>query len=63
MSKPIVIIGPPGTGKTTFILNKIEEYLQDDVKIDDIGFFSFSNKAVDEAKQRAADKFKVPMKD
>ena len=63
MSKPIVIIGPPGTGKTTFILNKIEEYLQDDVKIDDIGFFSFSNKAVDEAKQRAADKFQIPMKD
>ena len=52
MSKPIVVIGPPGTGKTTFILNKIEEYLQEEISIDDIGFFSFSNKAVDEAKQR-----------
>ena len=45
MSKPIVVIGPPGTGKTTFILNKIEEYLKDEVNINDIGFFSFSNKA------------------
>ena len=61
MSKPIVVIGPPGTGKTTFILNKIEEYIQQEVKIDEIAFFSFSNKAVDEAKQRAADRFKVPM--
>lgn len=61
MSKPIVVIGPPGTGKTTFILNKIEEYVQQEVKIDEIAFFSFSNKAVDEAKQRAADRFKVPM--
>ena len=61
MSKPIVVIGPPGTGKTTFILNKIEEYIQQEVKIDEIAFFSFSNKAVDEAKQRAADRFKIPM--
>ena len=60
MSKPIVVIGPPGTGKTTFILNKIEEYIQQEVKIDEIAFFSFSNKAVDEAKQRAADRFKIP---
>jgi superfamily I DNA/RNA helicase len=61
LSKPIVVIGPPGTGKTTFILNKIEEYIQQEVKIDEIAFFSFSNKAVDEAKQRAADRFKIPM--
>jgi superfamily I DNA/RNA helicase len=60
LSKPIVVIGPPGTGKTTFILNKIEEYIQQEVKIDEIAFFSFSNKAVDEAKQRAADRFKIP---
>ena len=58
---PTVIIGPPGTGKTTFILDKIEEYLAKEVSIDEIAFFSFSNKAVDEAKQRASQKFKVPM--
>ena len=51
---PTVVIGPPGTGKTTFILEKIEEYLANDVGIDEIAFFSFSNKAVDEAKQRAS---------
>lgn len=60
MSKPIVVIGPPGTGKTTFILNKIEEYIAEGYSIDEIGFFSFSNKAVDEAKQRASEKFKIP---
>ena len=50
--KPIVIIGPPGTGKTTFILNEIERLItEEELKIDDIAFFSFSNKAVDEAKQ------------
>lgn len=58
---PIVVIGPPGTGKTTFILNKIEEYLTEGVGIDEVAFFSFSNKAVDEAKERASQKFKVPM--
>ena len=58
---PTVVIGPPGTGKTTFILEKIEEYLANDVGIDEIAFFSFSNKAVDEAKQRASQKFKIPL--
>ena len=42
---PTVVIGPPGTGKTTYILNKIEEYLDSGVGIDQIAFFSFSNKA------------------
>jgi len=37
MSKPIVVIGPPGTGKTTFILNKIEEYIAEGYSIDEIG--------------------------
>ena len=60
--KPIVIIGPPGTGKTTFILNEIERLItEEELSIDDIAFFSFSNKAVDEAKQRAAERFKVPV--
>ena len=61
MSSPKVVIGPPGTGKTTFILNKIEEHINEGLKIDDIAFFSFSNKAVDEAKQRAAKRFKIPV--
>ena len=39
---PTVVIGPPGTGKTTYILNKIEEYLHSGVGIDQIAFFSFS---------------------
>ena len=39
---PTVVIGPPGTGKTTFILDKIEEHLANDISIDKIAFFSFS---------------------
>ena len=42
MSEPSVVIGPPGTGKTTFILNKIEEYLDNDVGIDEIAFGNFN---------------------
>ena len=37
-----VILGPPGTGKTTAILNLIEEELNNGTAPDKIGYFAFT---------------------
>lgn len=51
------VFGPPGTGKTTWILNKVEELLGQGIKPDKIALVSFTNKAVDEFIDRALLKF------
>jgi DNA helicase-2/ATP-dependent DNA helicase PcrA len=51
------VFGPPGTGKTTYLLNRVEESLAEGVQPHLIGFFSFTNKAADEARFRAVRKF------
>ena len=49
--------GPPGTGKTTTLLRKIEEHLDQGVLPDRIAFISFSVKAAEEGKHRARSRF------
>ena len=51
------IFGPPGTGKTTCLLGHMEKALEEGTPVTSIGFFSFTNKAADEAKERAMAKF------
>jgi DNA helicase-2/ATP-dependent DNA helicase PcrA len=51
-----IVLGPPGTGKTHTLLNKVQDYLKS-VDPDKIGYFAFTKKAANEAKARAMDKF------
>ena len=46
-----IVLGPPGTGKTTTLLNKVDDYLKQ-TDPDKIGYFAFTKKAAGEAKKR-----------
>jgi hypothetical protein len=54
-----LVLGPPGTGKTTYVLNEIEALMQSGASPDRIAFVSFTKKAIGEATSRACDKFKL----
>ena len=58
-----IILGPPGTGKTTKLLNICKEKKEAGVPWEKIGFFSFSQKAAYEAKDRAREKFQASRED
>jgi superfamily I DNA/RNA helicase len=46
------IFGPPGTGKTTTLLNLVDEYIKKGTPLNRIGYFAFTRKAANEAKDR-----------
>ena len=51
------IFGPPGSGKTTYLLNVVDKEMEDGVSSERIGYFSFTRKASNEARDRAIKKF------
>lgn len=63
MINPEIIVGPPGTGKTTRLLKYVEEELAAGVLPSKIGYVSFTKRAATEAIDRACVKFNLPRSD
>jgi DNA helicase-2/ATP-dependent DNA helicase PcrA len=57
--KPTIILGPPGTGKTTSILNLVEESMARGTAPDQIALVTFTKRGADEGKTRAKKKFNL----
>ena len=56
--------GPPGTGKTTTLLNQVDALLAGGMSPNEIGYFAFTRKAAHEARDRAVARFNLdPEKD
>ena len=53
-----IVLGPPGTGKTTTLLKKVNSYLKN-TDPDKIGYFAFTQKAAHEARDRAMKQFNL----
>lgn len=61
-NKRFVVLGPPGCGKTSYLLDVVDAELAAGTAPDRIGYFSFTRKAASEAADRAVTKFKLSRK-
>jgi superfamily I DNA/RNA helicase len=46
------VFGPPGSGKTTYLLGVVEQELERGILPIDMGYFAFTRKAATEARER-----------
>jgi superfamily I DNA/RNA helicase len=53
-----IVLGPPGTGKTTTLLNEVDNYLKK-TDPDKVGYFAFTQKAAYHARDEAIKKFNL----
>ena len=50
-----IVIGPPGTGKTTFLKDKVDKLINGGhCRPEEIGYFSFTVKVAEEISDRVA---------
>jgi len=63
MQNSTLILGPPGCGKTHTLMQIVNDALSRGIRPWEIGFLSFTRKAVNEAKDRAAREFGFEPKD
>lgn len=58
-SRVNIILGPPGTGKTTTLLNTVDEAIESGIPPERIAYLAFTRKAAHEAQERAIARFNI----
>lgn len=63
MAQRKLLLGPPGCGKTHRLIQEVQAELARGTRPDEIGFVSFTRKAVEEARDRTCRQFNLTPKD
>lgn len=63
MSNTTIYFGPPGTGKTATLLNRVREHIEQGVPPEKIAYVAFTRRAAKEARDRAAKELKLDSDD